>query len=149
MDEPTKNLQEERAPGRRVLVVDDSLDAAKMMKLILNQEGYEVRTAHDGPDALEAAKDQPPDIVLLDVELPTMGGVEVAMELRTTEGLEDVTIVAVSGYGRQDLPDPSPFDHHLTKPVDPERLVRFLSKTGKPAGPRPAGETVTRMFAEL
>ena len=140
MDEPTKRFQEEPCPKTRVLVVDDSVDTAKMMKLILKQEGYEVTTAYDGPEAVLAAKSQRPDVVLLDVTLPTMGGVEVAMELRMTEELKDVLIVAVSGYSDEFLPDPSPFDDHLMKPVDPDRLVTLLAK-------RPVGLARSRSHA--
>jgi CheY-like chemotaxis protein len=86
MDEPMKSHQEERAAARRVLVVDDSVDATRMMELVLEPEGFEVRSVHDGPEAIEAARSQLPDVVLLDVGLPTMGGVEVAMELASPRG---------------------------------------------------------------
>jgi len=147
MDEPMKTHQDEQAPGKRVLVVDDSVDTTRMMKLLLKQEGYEVRTACDGPEAIEAAKSHLPDIVLLDVTLRTMGGVEVAMELRTTEGLEEALIVAVTGHGQDDLPKPSPFDHHLMKPVDQDRLLRLLSTGGEPTKARLPGGDVTPMLA--
>ena len=147
MDEPRKNHQEEHAAAKRVLVVDDSVDVTRMMELVLEPEGFEVRSVHDGPEALAAARSQLPDIVLLDVSLPTMGGVEVAMELRITEGLEDALIVAVTGHGDEVLPDPSPFDHHVMKPVDPDRLVRLLTTGGRPTKSRPPSREVTPTLA--
>ena len=147
MDEPRKSHQEEHAAARRVLVVDDSVDVTRMMELVLEPEGFEVRSAHDGPEAIEAARSQLPDVVLLDVGLPTMGGVEVAMELRITAGLEDALIVAVTGHGDEVLPDPSPFDHHLMKPVDPDRLVRLLTTGGRPTQARPPGREVIPLLA--
>jgi len=142
-----KSHQEGDAPGKRVLVVDDSVDSTEMMVLILEQEGYEVGTAHDGPEAIEAAKGRFPDIVLLDVTLPTLDGVEVAMELRSTSGLEDTLIVAVTGRSHDDLPEPSPFDYLLTKPVDLDRLVRLLSVGGKPTKARLPGGDPTPILA--
>ena len=147
MDEPMKSHQEERAATRRVLVVDDSVDVTRMMELVLEPEGFEVRSVHDGPEAIEAARSQLPDVVLLDVGLPTMGGVEVAMELRITEGLEDALIVAVTGHGDEVLPEPSPFDHHVMKPIDPDRLVRLLTTGGKPTQARPTSREVTPLLA--
>lgn len=133
---PTKT----RGPGKRVLVVDDSMDTARMMKLLLKKAGFEVATAFDGPEALRAASDSPPDFVLLDLTLPTMGGVEVAETIRRTEGLGHALIIAVSGHGKDTLPDPSPFDHHLLKPVDHDRLIEVLTRTPRgAASPDPAG----------
>jgi CheY-like chemotaxis protein len=147
MDEPMKSHQEGHAAGKRVLVVDDSADSIEMMALILEQEGYEVETAYDGPEALEVAKSRLPDIVLLDVTLPTLDGIEVATELRLTAGLEDALIVAVTGHGHDELPEPSPFDHHLMKPVDMDGLVGLLSMGGKPTKPRPPSGNLTPMSA--
>src|SRR5690242_18223439 len=149
MDEPLKSRREGHDPGKRVLVVDDNIESTEMMVLLLEQEGYEVGTAHDGPEAIAAAKGRPPDIALLDVTLPTLDGVGVGMELRMVEGVEETLIVAVTGRGQDELPESSPFDYHFMKPVDWDRLVRLLSTGGKPTPPRLPSGGLTPMFAQL
>ena len=120
--------------GRRVLIVDDSRDTAGLFKALLKIEGYEARTAYDGPEAIEAAKLHCPQVVLLDLTLPTMGGVEVARALRGVPELSHCHIIAVSGYSSDRISEPSPFDLHLTKPVDPDTLLKLLAQmTGEGA----------------
>jgi CheY-like chemotaxis protein len=91
--------------------------------------GCEVRIAHDGPAALEAAVPYRPDIVLLDIGLPGMDGYEVARRLREQHGLEDALLIAVTGYGQQEdrrLAQDAAMNHHLTKPVDAEALRQLI-----------------------
>jgi CheY-like chemotaxis protein len=131
---------DERAQLRtRVLIVDDNHDAARMLKLLLKLEGYEVRIAHDGPDAIAAATANQPAVILMDLTLPGMSGLEAAEQLRQADGLADTVIVAVSGHAADRLPQPSPFDAHLTKPVDHDRLIRLLADATahQAANPRP------------
>jgi PAS domain S-box-containing protein len=116
-------------PDRRVLVVDDNRDSAESIALLAEIWGYEVRTAHDGPSALEAAVTSPPEVVLLDIGLPGMDGYEVARRFRQERG-GGVVLIAMTGYGmdedRQRSRDAG-FDHHLVKPVDPEALRTLLA----------------------
>jgi CheY-like chemotaxis protein len=121
----------------RILVVDDHADIASMLRVLLQGEGHEARIECDGPAAIEAAKLHRPDVVLLDLTLPGMSGVEVAMSLRCIAEPAACRLVAVSGYGAECLPDPSPFDHHFLKPVDPAALLEYLSGLG-------AGQTPPR-----
>jgi CheY-like chemotaxis protein len=137
MDEPIIRAQDGTKSHIRVLVVDDCKDTAAMMKILLKTEGYAVQSAHDGVRAIETAKAQHPHIVLLDLTLPFIGGTAVAQTLRSIPELCDCRIVAVSGYGRESIPHPSPFDGHLTKPVDYERLTRLLAEM-TPAESEPA-----------
>jgi CheY-like chemotaxis protein len=120
---------------RRVLVVDDNADSAETMAEMLKLWGHEVQTAHDGPGALEAARAQPPDAVLLDLGLPVMDGYETARRLRQ-EGLGGKLLVAVTGFGAAEdrrRAAEAGFDTHLTKPVSPEALRQVLLRgTGKP-----------------
>ena len=113
------------SPALRILVVDDSADTARMMAVLLKAQGHTARTALDGPEALQIVQDLRPDVVLLDLGLPGLSGVEVAQTLRRTDGFQTLTIVALSGYA----PDPSPglFDAHFTKPVDHDALHAFLT----------------------
>ena len=119
---------------RRVLVVDDNADSAETMAEMLKLWGHEVQTAHDGPAALEAARAQQPDAVLLDLGLPLMDGYETARRLRQ-EGLGGKLLVAVTGFGTAEDRRRSAeagFDTHLTKPVSPEALRQVLLRgTGK------------------
>ena len=111
----------------RVLVVDDNVDSAETMAEILKLWGHEVQTAHDGPGALEAARAQRPDAILLDLGLPVMDGYETARRLRQ-EGLGTL-LVAVTGFGGAEdrrRATEAGFDTHLVKPVSPEALRRVL-----------------------
>jgi len=118
---------------RRVLVVDDNTDSAETMAEMLKLWGHEVQMAFDGPGALEAARAQMPDAVLLDVGLPVMDGYETARRLRQ-EGLGGKLLVAVTGYGAAEdrrRAAEAGFDSHLTKPVSPEALRAILAGKGR------------------
>jgi PAS domain S-box-containing protein len=129
---PTPDLQD-RAAGRRVLVVDDNADAAESLAVLLRLEGHEVRTAHDGPAALEAARGFRPEVVVLDIGLPRMDGYEVARRLRAEAGLADALMVALTGYGQEEdrrRAEAAGFDAHLIKPADPAALQGILARQG-------------------
>jgi PAS domain S-box-containing protein len=118
---------------RRILVVDDHVDTAELQALLLRAAGHEVRTAHDGPVALEAARAFRPGIVILDIGLPGMDGYEVARRLRGEPGLEEVLLIALTGYGRDEdrrRCREVGFDHHLVKPVDSDALQRLCAGSG-------------------
>src|SRR5262249_20334195 len=85
---------------RRILVVDDNVDAAESLAVLLRLEGHEVRTAHDGPTALAAAQAHSPEMVILDLGMPAMDGVEVARRLRALPGPKGVLLVALSGWAQ-------------------------------------------------
>jgi PAS domain S-box-containing protein len=115
---------------RRVLVVDDNVDAAKSIAMILNLSGYDVHCVHDGPSALQAAQAYRPDVVVLDIGLPGMSGYEVAQHLRATPEFKLTPLVAVTGYGQDEDRRRSKevgIDHHLTKPVDANALQDFVA----------------------
>ncbi len=109
------------ATPRRVLVIDDNSDAANALRLLLENDGHEVRVAHDGVSGLELAREYRPDYLLLDIGLPRLSGYEIAASVRSDPSLSGTTIVAITGYGQ--LHDRARtaavgFDHHLTKPVE-------------------------------
>ena len=110
-----------RSAPRRVLVIDDNEDAANALRLLLENDGHEVKVANDGVSGLALARDYKPDYLLLDIGLPRLSGYDIAASVRADPSLNGVTIVAITGYGQ--LHDRSRtaavgFDHHLTKPVD-------------------------------
>ncbi len=118
----------------RVLVVDDNADAARGLARILKRNGHDVRVAHDGLDAIEAARAFQPGVVLLDIGLPGMDGYAVASRLREDSDCRNALMIAVTGYGQdQDRRRAveSGFDHHLVKPIDYDRLMSILSGESK------------------
>lgn len=138
---PTRPSGEEArpaAPSRRVLVVDDNLDAAESTAMLLRMLGHEVETAHDGPAALGAVGAFRPDVVLLDIGLPGMSGYDVARALRSRGEHERLVLVAVTGYGqpedRRSSRDAG-FDHHLVKPVAAISLQALFASLPNGCGP--------------
>ncbi len=114
---------------RKVLVVDDNVTSAKSLEMLLTLEGHEVQVVHDGPAALSAITQHRHEIVLMDIGLPGMSGYEVARQLRQRPELNNLLIVAVTGYAEDEARRQSReagFDHHLVKPVDPEALLVFI-----------------------
>lgn len=112
----------------RVLVVDDNEDAALSLAMMLDVMGYEVRTAHDGLEAVRAADEFLPEAALLDIGLPHLSGYDVARHIRGKRGGE-VLLVAITGWGTAEdvkKSEDAGFDHHFTKPADPDRLKRIL-----------------------
>jgi PAS domain S-box-containing protein len=117
---------------RRVLVVDDNIDALQTTTLLLELEGLEVQTAADGAQAISTARQFQPDVVMLDIGLPGMNGFEVARKLRAEFGDASMLMIAVTGYGQpEDIrkSKDAGFDHHLIKPVVHERLMALISST--------------------
>ncbi len=117
--------------GRRVLVVDDNVDSAESLALLLQIEGHEVASAYDGNSALRTAQTFDPQVVLLDLGLPDIDGFQVARALRLAEGGAARLLVALTGFGRDsDRAEAmaAGFDKHLTKPVDPDVVIRLLQE---------------------
>jgi CheY-like chemotaxis protein/two-component sensor histidine kinase len=124
---------ERRADGRsrRLLVVDDNRDAADSLGMLLSLDGYEVSTAYTGQEAIAAADSSRPEVCILDLGLPDLSGYEVARRLRRMPGLESLQLIALTGWGQEEHRQQAMeagFDHHLTKPVDPEQLSRLLQQ---------------------
>jgi two-component system, chemotaxis family, CheB/CheR fusion protein len=123
---------EEEAPaaaGRRILVVDDNLDSAESLALLLGLQGHEVSTATDGLAAIATARSFRPEIVFLDIGLPGMDGYEVARRMRAEPDLAGAFLIAMTGYGREEdvrRAMESGFDRHLVKPMDFAELEALL-----------------------
>jgi PAS domain S-box-containing protein len=119
----------------RILVVDDNVDAAESLSRLLRMQAHEVRVEYDGLAALAAAREMNPDVVLLDIGLPKMDGLEVARILRARVDGPRPLLVALTGFGQaKDRASTAAagFDHHLTKPVDPN-LLQSLMQTARGA----------------
>jgi len=121
----------------RVLVVDDNVDAANVMATVLELSGHQVGVAFDGPSGLQAAIDQRPDVMLLDIGLPGMTGIEVAERIRREPALERIVLIALTGYGQDTdrlRSRAAGFDHHLTKPADFAEVEKILAAVAAPVG---------------
>jgi CheY-like chemotaxis protein len=115
----------------RILVVDDHVDGAQTLAQLLRMFGHEVRVAHDGPEALEAAAGFRPQVVLQDIGLPGMDGYEVAQRMRAQPELEGVVLVALTGHGSagdRNRAQEAGFTAYFIKPVDLEALGQFLEQ---------------------
>jgi PAS domain S-box-containing protein len=113
----------------RVLVVDDNRDAAMSMCMLLKFLGTDVRAAFNGPEALAAMAEYKPAVVLLDIGMPEMDGYEVARRIREQKEFDDVTLIALTGWGQEDdrrRSQSAGFDYHLTKPADISALETLL-----------------------
>jgi PAS domain S-box-containing protein len=118
------------ADRRRVLVTDDNEDAATALALLLTHMGNDVQIAHDGQEALDVAAEFRPDLILMDVGMPRLDGLEATRRLRTTEWGRRATIVALTGWGQETdrrRSHEAGADAHLVKPVDPEALEKVLA----------------------
>jgi PAS domain S-box-containing protein len=124
----------EKVPTRslRILVVDDNVDSANGMAMLLRLSGHTAQVAHNGPDALALARKHGPEVVILDIGLPRMDGYEVATRLRREDNCKEALIIAVSGYGEEQARSRSSeagFDHHLVKPVNFDILLKVLVRS--------------------
>jgi PAS domain S-box-containing protein len=118
-------------PRRRVLVVDDNQDAAEALATILSLSGHDTEMAHDGMGAIAAAASFRPEVVFLDIGMPSIDGHETARRIREQPWGKDMVLVALTGWGQAEDRRKSReagFDHHLVKPADPTLVAELLSK---------------------
>ncbi|MFZ1904663.1 MAG: ATP-binding protein [Steroidobacteraceae bacterium] len=121
-----------RLPPHRILIVDDNVDAAEALAMILQLEGHTTELAFDGREGLSRAAVFRPDTVLLDIGLPTMNGYEVARTLRADTALSGIRLIALTGYGQAEDKRhalEAGFDAHLVKPVEYAALADTLAST--------------------
>jgi CheY-like chemotaxis protein len=112
-----------------VLVVDDNVDAASSLAMVVEVFGHESMSVADGPTALEAVEAWRPDIVLLDIGMPGMNGYDVCREIRARPWDRRMTLAALSGWGQDEHKSQAAaagFDHYFIKPIDPEALRQLL-----------------------
>jgi PAS domain S-box-containing protein len=115
--------------GKNILLVDDNVDAARMLASLLELDGHRLHLVHHGDEALPAAREFRPDVVLLDIGLPGLNGYEVARRLRKESWSETLQIIAITGYAMKDdisKARQAGFDHHMTKPVNVDALQEIL-----------------------
>jgi PAS domain S-box-containing protein len=115
--------------GCRVLVVDDNVDAAQSLAVLLEMSGHAVELAYDGPTAIEAAIRCQPEVVVLDIGLPGLDGYQAAQRIRQHASLKSIVLIALTGYGRdtdRQRSKDAGFDHHLVKPANLDEIEEIL-----------------------
>jgi CheY-like chemotaxis protein/two-component sensor histidine kinase len=133
-------------PQRRILVVDDNGDAARSLELLLRIDGHATHVAHDGLQAVEAARIFKPDIVLMDIGLPKLNGYEACQQIRQQPWGREMTLIAVTGWGQQEdkrRAVESGFDAHLVKPIDLAQLKKVLAPAQQPGKASATPQSVT------
>lgn len=118
----------------RVLVVDDNVDAAESLALLLQREGHQVHVAFDGRSAVEQYREFGHDAVVMDIGLPVLDGYEAARSIRQLQGGRELLMVALTGWGQAEdrrRSEAAGFDHHLVKPVLPSEIQALLAAAMK------------------
>jgi CheY-like chemotaxis protein len=120
-----------------VLVVDDSADNLAVISLFLQQQGYRVVTANNGEDAVTVAGQMLPNLILMDINLPTLDGLGATRRIRDTDALRDVPVVAITAFGTEGF-QRAAYDAglsgYLTKPIDLDRMNQLIARLLSPAG---------------
>ena len=127
----------------RILVVEDSTDAAESLRLLLEQYGHSVTVAHTGTAGLTLARSCRPDLILSDLGLPGLDGFALARALRDDPALAHIPLLAHSGYAQDEDKQrarDAGYCHHFTKPVDPAELARVLADVGAAVVERDEGD---------
>lgn len=119
---PTSNL--------RILVVDDNRDGAETLAMLLKMMGNNVHISHDGEEAVAAAREFRPHVVLCDIGLPKLNGYEACRQIKERAWDEKMVLIAVTGWGQDGdrrQAEEAGFDHHIVKPLDPQALMKLLA----------------------
>ncbi|MCK4547166.1 MAG: response regulator [Candidatus Eisenbacteria sp.] len=114
-----------------ILVVDDAFPMARALSYLLTRNGYEVRVARDGVEALEKIRERKPDLVFLDLQMPRMGGVETCRRIRENPGLSDLYIIILTAMGQdQDVEHAleAGADESVAKPFSPREILRRVGE---------------------
>lgn len=119
----------------KILVVDDNRDGADSLSIILRAMGNQTRIAYDGAQAIEVAKEFHPDVILLDIGLPSLSGYEVCRRIRQLPGGQQIVIIAQTGWSAKEDRErtrEAGFNLHLVKPIDPQALMTLLATLKMP-----------------
>lgn len=119
------------ATPRRILIVDDNRDSANTLSMLLKLSKHQVSTAYDGLGAVEEFQRSLPEVVLMDIGLPGMNGLDAAKAIRALPEGRDVTLVAMTGWGQDEdrqRTKEAGFDRHLVKPVERAQLLQLLAE---------------------
>ncbi len=134
---PSRTAPPATTVPRRILVVDDNVDSADSLAMLLKMVGHDVHTANNGFAGLETASVLQPDLILLDIGMPGLNGYEVARRIREEPWGKTITLAALTGWGQRDdrlRSREAGFDLHMVKPVEPAELERLLAGLPQPVG---------------
>lgn len=124
-------------PKFLILVVDDSADNVAMLSLDLQQQGYRVVTANNGEDAVAVASQMMPNLILMDINLPTLDGLGATRRIRETDALREVPVVAITAFGTEGF-QRAAYDAgvsgYLIKPIDLDRMHQLIARLLSPTG---------------
>jgi CheY-like chemotaxis protein len=127
--------------GESILIVDDNPANLKLVRFVLVREGYDVRTAADAEEALGALEDCAPRLILMDLQLPGMDGLELTRRLKSNPATRNILVLALTAYamkGDEDKALAAGCDAYLAKPIDTRTLPGVIaSLLGSTSGPRP------------
>jgi two-component system, sensor histidine kinase and response regulator len=136
-EKPSAHESQTIEPKFLILVVDDSVDNVAVISLDLQQQGYRVVTASDGEDAVTVATQMLPNLILMDINLPTLDGLGATRRIRETEAMREVPIVAITAFGTEGF-QRAAYDAglsgYLTKPLDFDRLHLLIARLLSPPG---------------
>ena len=124
------DVESDSRPQRRILIVDDNRDSADSLAMLMEITGNKTYMAHDGLEAVEAIEKHRPEVVLLDIGLPTLDGHEVCRRVREQSWGKDIVVIALTGWGQEDdrrKSEQAGFNGHLVKPVDYDKLLDLLA----------------------
>jgi CheY-like chemotaxis protein len=119
--------------GRRILVVDDNRDGADSLAMMLRMMGNDVRTANDGLEAVKVASEFRPEVILMDVGMPRMNGLDATRRIREQDWGRRMTVIALTGWGQggdRERSREAGCDGHLVKPVNLPDLEKVLAEVG-------------------
>lgn len=132
---PSSRERQTIQPKFLILVVDDSADNVAVISLDLQQQGYRVVTASDGEDAVTVATQMLPNLILMDINLPTLDGLGATRRIRETDAMRDVPIVAITAFGTEGF-QRAAYDAglsgYLTKPIDFDRMHLLIARLLSP-----------------
>jgi two-component system, OmpR family, alkaline phosphatase synthesis response regulator PhoP len=117
--------------SKRILIVDDEPNIARIIEMNLTREGYEVTKAADGIDGLEAARRERPDLILLDVHMPLMNGLEMLAQMKADPDLASLPVIMLTAQsGRDELARglDAGAEYYVTKPIDPQQLMEMIGR---------------------
>lgn len=116
--------------GKKVLIVEDSPDFRSVLKFLLEEEGHTVLEAEDGKKAVEIVKNQMPDLILMDIAMPAMDGLEAAKTIRKLDGASYLPIIAITAYWSfyYSKAKDAGFDDLINKPVEPTTLIPYINR---------------------
>jgi CheY-like chemotaxis protein len=123
--------------GEQVLVVDDNAANLKLVRIVLEEEGYTVRTANDAEEALRVLESFTPRVILMDIQLPGIDGLELTRRLKSDPTRKHIAIIAVTAYamkGDEEKALAAGCNGYVTKPIDPDTLPRVVAQhAGEPS----------------